>query len=213
MVTKRPHGHVTSNTLRNGQRNHRARWFYGTLASIAIWGMGTATGYWATAPVDKPGTSTAITLQALEKPSENGHHNYTSLSLYAWILGRNLAVYLWLLCGVLSSGLTTVAVLAFNGVALGQSVAIATQLGLPFHSVVLLLLPHGVPEFGAFCLAGAIGLQGPRLLQGWWRNSRTDNALGKMLRPALLGAMVLAAAAGIEVGVTLPLARSVASLQ
>ena len=180
---------------------------------MAIWGMGTATGYWATAPIDKPGTNTAITLQAPEKPPENGHRNYTSFSLYGWILGRNLAVYMWLLIGVLSSGLTTVAVLAFNGVALGQHVAIAMQLGLPFDSVALLLLPHGVPELGAFFLAGAIGLQGPRLLQVWWWNGRSDNALGEMLRPALLGAVVLAAAAGIEVGVTLPLARTVASLQ
>ena len=181
------------------------------MASAVIWGAGTVGGGWVTAQVDQFAVPDAVNLAAAGQASPDEQRNFAPHSLYAGILGRNLAVYLWLSIGVFSAGLTTMAILAFNGFALGQAATAATKLGMPIETVFKLLLPHGVPELGAFLIAGAIGLQGPALLRAWWRNERTGKLLGRLWRPVLFGALMLAVAAGIEVWVTLPLARSMAS--
>lgn len=175
---------------------------------MVIWATGTVAGAWAIGHVKAPATPPPAYQPTehpalLDPPSDHGE-----ASLYFGILGRNLAVYLWLLCGVVSAGLSTVAVLAFNGVALGQTAAISIELGMSTETMLWLLLPHGIPELGAFLVAGAIGMQGPRLLRDWFHNGRATRVLTALWRPAVVGGFALAAAAGIETGLTVPMAQS-----
>ena len=184
------------------------RWRLGVLASIAILTAGGAFGGWAASeaspqaapPVDRPAAVAAFR----DRTSKEAAEGYVLT-----ILASNLAVYAWLLMGIVSGGLTTVAILAFNGILIGQSAVVATQLGASGTTLALLSLPHGVPELAAFVLAGAVGLQGPALIRAWLRHASGTELLRSLWRPALLGLAVLAVAAGIEVRVTLPLALSV----
>lgn len=184
------------------------RWARSIALSTAIWATGAIVGAWAvghakTLATDRSAPEAPLDAALLDPAGDPG-----GASLYFGILGRNLAVYLWLLCGVASAGLSTVAVLAFNGVALGQTAAVAIELGMSTETMLWLLLPHGTPEFGAFLVAGAIGLQGPGLLRDWFNNGRAGGVLTALWRPAVAGALALVAAAGIETGLTVPLAQS-----
>ena len=51
-----------------------------------------------------------------------------------------------------------VAIMAFNGVILGQAIAVNTAQGMPLTNILLLILPHGVIELTAFVLSNSIGL-------------------------------------------------------
>ena len=122
----------------------------------------------------------------------------SSWRVFLFILGRNLSVYLWLLAGLLSAGAITFLVLLFNGVLLGQTVGFGVWQGISAGTMGDLLLPHGVLEVGTFCIAGAVGFQGPRLLREW---SQHGWAAVKALRLGLVlayGAAALAVAAGVE---------------
>ena len=121
--------------------------------------------------------------------------------LVFFILGRNSAVYLWLLAGLLSAGTVTFVVLAYNGIQLGLTIGLALQAGMPGRLLAELILPHGVLEVGAFCIAGAVGFQGLRL--GTW--SRHGWGFVKALRLGWVlafGAGALTCAAAIEAYVT-----------
>jgi len=190
------------------RKNLQPRWRLGVLASIAILTAGGAFGGWAASetspraapPVDRPAAIQAFRDRASSQAAER---------YFLTILTSNLAVYAWLLMGIVSGGLTTVAILTFNGILIGQAAVVATQLGASGITLALLSLPHGVPELAAFVLASAVGLQGPALIRAWLRHANGTELLRSLWRPALLGLPLLAAAAGIEVRVTLPLALSV----
>ena len=174
--------------------------------STAIWMAGTGVGIWAVpqGPIapDPPQV-------ASWKETRSGSDTRTEehFRLYAGILGRNLAVYLWLLCGLVSGGLTTLAVLAFNGVLFGHTTGAAIGMGMPAVHVAWLLLPHGIPEIGTFLVAGAIGVRGARLVTRWMAGAHVPGTFRVLWRPAAWGTLVLAAAAAIEVRVTVPLAE------
>ena len=181
-------------------------------AAATIWATGTAVGVvvagqsvGALGPAVRPGI--APTRQP-DRVIETQAHETSPARLYAGILGRNLAVYLWLLCGLVSGGLTAIALLAFNGVALGQLAGFALGAGMPLERLALLTLPHAVPEIGAFLLAGAIGLRGPALLSAWLRGAFSRAPFVAALRPATCGALVIGTAAAIEVFVTVPIAKT-----
>ena len=90
--------------------------------------------------------------------------------LFASILRRNVTVFLILLLGVLSAGLVTIVVLLGNGLAVGQLIGFTRASGMSGVDVAYLLLPHGVLELGALCVAGAVGLRGIRLAFGVFGN-------------------------------------------
>ena len=128
--------------------------------------------------------------------------------LFAFILRRNLTVYVMLLLGVVSAGLVTVVVLVGNGMAVGQLIGFARVAGMPSVDVANLLLPHGVLELGTLCIAGAFGLRGIPLA---FRISVLNRQLLKSLRLAtvlVFGLGALTAAAGIEAFVTAEIAES-----
>ena len=132
----------------------------------------------------------------------------TGWDLFAFILRRNMTVFVMLLLGVVSAGLLTVVVLLGNGLAVGQLIGFAGALGMSRVDVVHLLLPHGVLELGALCVAGAVGLQGIRLAFGI---STVDRGSFKSLRLGavlVFGLGALATAAAVEAFVTVEITES-----
>lgn len=128
--------------------------------------------------------------------------------LFAFILRRNMTVFLMLLLGVLSAGLVTIVVLLGNGLAVGQLIGFARASGMSHADVAYLLLPHGVLELGALCVAGAVGLRGIGLAFGL---SAIDRSAFESLRLGTVlafGLVALAAAAAVEAFVTVEIAES-----
>ena len=128
--------------------------------------------------------------------------------LFAFILRRNMTVFLMLLLGVLSAGLVTVVVLLGNGLAVGQLIGFARVSGMSHADVAYLLLPHGVLELGALCIAGAVGLRGIGLAFGL---SAIDRSAFESLRLGTVlafGLVSLAGAAAVEAFVTVEIAES-----
>ena len=128
--------------------------------------------------------------------------NRSGWGLFAFILRNNLTVYLLLLLGLVSAGAITFVVLLGNGIALGQIIGFARLSGMSNGTLVELLLPHAVLELGALCIAGAVGLQGFRLvlsLSTVGRISLRSLRLGLVLG---FGVCALTAAAVVEAFVT-----------
>ena len=183
-------------------------WIRGLVASAAIWGTGAVAGVAVAAQTVGALVAAEAPDQRLERVVDARTREAPSTRLCIGIFGRNLAVYLWLLCGLVSCGLTTAALLAFNGVALGQIAGFALGAGMPIERLALLTLPHAIPELGAFLLAGAVGLRGPAVLSAWFNGASGRAALAGVWRPAAWGVLVIAVAAAIEVFVTVPIARA-----
>ena len=127
----------------------------------------------------------------------------TGWDLFLFIWSRNVSVYVWLLMGLLSAGAITFVVLLMNGITLGQTIASAVWSGVPASAVGELLLPHGVLEIGAFCIAGAVGFQGLRFALGRLQVSREGIRPLRLGVVAAFGVCALAVAAGVEAFVTI----------
>ena len=183
----------------------RRMWTCGLLASSLIWGAGTALGL-RIVPDGQHATEPSQP-QVVRARRDHSSAPVEASRQYMGILGRNLAVYLWLLCGLASGGLTTLGVLFFNGVLLGHTTAAALGMGMPPGRLAWLLLPHGIPEIGTFLVGGAIGLQGTTLLARWIAGISNRGPLGRLWLPAAVGCPILAGAAAIEVRLTVPLAN------
>ena len=183
----------------------RRLWIRNLAVALALWVGGALLGFGVAAQVAS--TTTEAPPKAAEAAKPSGP---SGRELYFGILGRNLAVYAWLLCGLVSLGISTVAVTLFNGVHLGQTIALAAATGTSATSVAWLILPHGVLEVSAFLLAAALGMLGPRLAHAWLSNDGRFGAqcrqLARLWPIATLGAVALVVAAGIETYITVPLA-------
>lgn len=187
----------------------RRLWIRNLALALALWVGGATLGFGVAAQV------TPATIENLPKAAAAETANASmpaGLELYFGILGRNLAVYAWLLCGLVSLGVSTVVVTLFNGIHLGQTLALAGTAGASATSMAWLILPHGVLEVSAFLIAAALGILGPRLARTWLSN---DGRIGVECRQlarlwpyAALGAVALVVAAGIETYVTVPLAET-----
>ena len=131
--------------------------------------------------------------------------------LFAFILRRNMTVFLMLLLGVVSAGLVTIVVLLGNGLAVGQLIGFARVSGMSQVDVAYLLLPHGVLELGALCVAGAVGLRGIPLAFGISAIERSSFAALRLGTVLVFGLGALAGAAGVEAFVTVEIAESLRS--
>ncbi|MCY3623804.1 MAG: stage II sporulation protein M [Gammaproteobacteria bacterium] len=131
--------------------------------------------------------------------------------LFAFILRRNMTVFLILLLGVVSAGLVTIVVLLGNGLAVGQLIGFARVSGMSQVDVAYLLLPHGVLELGALCVAGAVGLRGIPLAFGISAIERSSFAALRLGTVLVFGLGALAGAAGVEAFVTVGIAESLRS--
>ena len=128
--------------------------------------------------------------------------------LLAFIFGRNLSVYVWILAGLLSAGAVTFVVLLANGIMLGHTIGLAHAAGLSPATLINLLLPHGVLEVGTFCIAGAVGFQGLRIAVDWGRSGWSGVRSLRLGLVLAYGALALAVAAALETFVTGALAEA-----
>jgi stage II sporulation protein M len=124
--------------------------------------------------------------------------------LFLQIAARNTTVFVLLLTGVCTAGVTTSLMLALNGALLGMLVDTALSAGRDAFVLATLLVPHGVIEMTAFAVAGAVGLRGWRIalraLQTGDPGLRQELAI--LERPVVFGLVALVVAAGIESTVT-----------
>lgn len=191
----------------------RLRWALAFGLAAAVWAAGMVAGAalaeqaeeWNAedahpALVHAPSEQAELVQVGEKAQSSNGR-------LFLFILGRNTAVYVWLLAGLLSAGAVTFVVLFYNGLQLGLTIAIARQNGMPAGAVTDLLLTHGVLEVGAFFVAAAVGFQGFRLALGWARSRRESLKTLRLAWVALFGMCALTGAAAIETFVTPQLVR------
>ena len=141
-----------------------------------------------------------------EFPGENAQRS--GWELFLFILRRNLTVFVVLLLGVVSAGLVSIVVLLGNGIAIGQLIGFAKGAGITNADLASLLVPHGVLELGALCMAGAVGLQGIRFAVGvrvlGWESLRSLRVGAVMA----FGLWALTAAAAVEAFVTVEIAES-----
>lgn len=203
-------------------------WTRGFALSTLVWALGIACGYalvdWAngtSAAMDDALVEAALHgamqrdagqgesgVAAPANEAERVEADKSGWELFAFILTRNVSVYVWLLAGLLSAGAITFFVLLMNGVMLGQIIAAAIWAGVPVWALCGLLLPHGVLELGAFCIAGAAGFQGFRLAFGRLKVDREGIRALRLGLVAVFGVCALTLAAGVEAFVTAELSAS-----
>lgn len=186
----------------------RLRWVSAFALAAVVWSAGLVAGHAVAAKAETviltaaEQAALAAASPALEQPREQPMEARSKWATFVYILGRNSAVYIWLLAGLCSVGAVTFAVLAYNGVQLGITIGLALQAGVPGGQLVDLLLPHGVLEMGAFFIAGAVGFQGARL--GAWSRHGWDFVKSLRLGSVLVfGLAALTCAAAVEAFVTL----------
>ena len=189
----------------------RLRWVSAFGLAAVVWSAGLVAGHAVSAKAETviltaaEQAAFAAAAPALEQRREQPVEARSEWATFIYILGRNSAVYVWLLAGLCSVGAVTFAVLAYNGVQLGITIGLALQAGVPGGQLVDLLLPHGVLEMGAFFVAGAVGFQGARL--GAWSRHGWDFVKSLRLGSVLVfGLAALTCAAAVEAFVTLRMA-------
>ena len=185
-----------------------ARWGLAFALAGLVWAGGTAWGIAVANRVERLSLAPTDPALAHAAPQEAaagavaGPARRSDGEVFLFILGRNTAVYIWLLGGLLSAGAVTFVVLLYNGVQLGLTIGFALQTGMPGGVLADLLLTHGVLELGAFFVAAAVGFQGLRMARGWLQG-RPESV--KALRLGVVfafGACALTGAAAIEAFVT-----------
>lgn len=174
-----------------------------------VWLGGTALGYsvMASAGARAPTAAGAVQREARGSAAA-APADREAWGLFAFVLSRNLTVYVWLLTGILCAGVSTFLVLAGNGLMLGQVVGAGVASGLPAGALADLLLTHGVLEVGALCIAGAVGFQGLWLAQHWSRGGWSALRALRLGWVLAFGAAALAVAAGVEAFVTTELSAA-----
>lgn len=185
-------------------------WIGGMVAGYALvdWASGLPVADLIDALAEMPAAAQSAESEG-GSPSEGGATDVraeqakTGWDLFLFIWSRNVSVYVWLLMGLLSAGAITFVVLLMNGITLGQTIASAVWSGVPVSAVGELLLPHGVLEIGAFCIAGAVGFQGLRFALGRLQVSREGIRPLRLGVVAAFGVCALAVAAGVEAFVTI----------
>lgn len=123
---------------------------------------------------------------------------------FAWILSRNAAVYLALLMGLVTAGLSAFVLLLFNGALLGHTIGMALLVGVDMGRI-LRALPHALLELPALLIGGAVGLLGFPVFVRWLTSDAPLSGvpLGRMAGVILAGGLALTAAAFVEVWVSL----------
>lgn len=186
----------------------RKSWIRNLGIALAMWAGGATLGFGFANHVAH--TSFDVPMEASAEAPKSAAPS--GQELYFGILGRNLAVYAWLLCGLVSLGISTVVVTLFNGIYLGQTLGLAAAHGAEARTLAWLILPHGILEVSAFLLAAAVGVLGFRLAHVWLseptRLSVELRGVAHLWPMAVLGAAALVVAAGIETYITVPLAES-----
>ena len=195
--------------------DNATRWTPAFLLAVVVWTAGMAGGYVVVqAAKDLPDElPTAATAEDARNSSAqvtlaHGAVPESDAGLLAFIFGRNLSVYVWILAGLLSAGAVTFVVLLANGIMLGHTIGMAHAAGLSPTTLSSLLLPHGVLEVGTFCIAGAVGFQGFRIAVDWGRSGWSGVRSLRLGLVLAYGTLALAVAAALETLVTGALAEA-----
>lgn len=185
------------------------RWATAFVLAALVWAGGTAAGVGIANRVERMALAHAdhalapAPRQAVEEAGAGEQAlGGSDATVFLFILGRNSAVYIWLLFGLLSAGAVTFVVLLYNGIQLGFTIGFALQSGMGGGVLADLLLTHGVLELGAFFVAGAVGFQGFHLARGWLRGRRESVKALRLGSVLLFGACALTSAAAIEAFIT-----------
>jgi stage II sporulation protein M len=95
---------------------------------------------------------------------------------------------------------------AMVGTQVGQWIAAGVEPGL----IAVLLIPHGIVELPAACLATAVGLRGGMMFMHYLAHGRQPGPLerGQLMRWAILSMLLVIPAAILEAFVTPALARA-----
>ena len=196
--------------------DNATRWTSAFLLAVVVWVAGMAGGYAVVQmasdlPSELPAPAT--TVEGARDPSADvtpmhGVAPASDAGLLAFIFGRNLGVYVWILAGLLSAGAVTFVVLLANGIMLGHTIGLAHAAGLSPTTLINLLLPHGVLEVGTFCIAGAVGFQGFRIAVDWERSGWSGVRSLRLGLVLAYGTLALAVAAVLETFVTGALAEA-----
>jgi len=185
--------------------NEKQNWTGSFCSAVLVFGIGLAVGV---AIADWIGGLPTEAMPSTGADVFGEAHERSSWELFAFIVRRNMTVFVTLLLGIVSAGIVTIVVLLGNGIALGQLIGFAKGAGMSNADLANLILPHGVLELGALCVAGAVGLRGMRLALGLraldWRCFKSLR-LGLVL---LFGLAALSVAAGIEAFVTADIAET-----
>jgi uncharacterized membrane protein SpoIIM required for sporulation/uncharacterized RDD family membrane protein YckC len=144
----------------------RSRWQPIALAALMLFGPMAATG--GSIYVQPERARTILSAEMLAR-AENGAERRAAGQGYvdmppmgmplmaSGIIANNVQVTFVAFAGGILAGLGTVAILVFNGVFLGASFGIFAAYGLGGH-LLAFVLPHGVIELTAICIAGGAGL-------------------------------------------------------
>lgn len=184
------------------------RWASAFVLAALVWAGGTAVGIGIAHRIERMALADAdhalpyATPHEVEEAGTEKQADGSDATVFLFILGRNSAVYIWLLFGLLSAGAVTFVVLLYNGIQLGFTIGFALQSGMGGGVLADLLLTHGVLELGAFFVAGAVGFQGFRLARGWLGGRRESVKALRLGLVLLFGACALTSAAAIEAFIT-----------
>lgn len=132
--------------------------------------------------------------------------------LTTWtIFSNNVVVAGILATGVVTFGLTTFVVLFLNGLLVG--VVLYAASGPNLGRTIVLILPHGVLEFSALFLVGAVAFRTTWRLVSYLRGTDdrplTRAEVREALAIALVSLLAIGVAAWIEANLTLEIARAV----
>lgn len=156
----------------------RRRWFLFRVA-VGLFAVGGTVGFYFSSVLTELDIS-FLGIQATGNPS-------VSLSFW-YLLQTNLTVAALLIAGCVLLGATTLGILFMNGLVGG--IVLGAPSELSWIELFVLFIPHSVPEFMGFWLAGAAGLTIPSCMLQYLLG-RTEQAVP---RKAVLDTVVLAAA-------------------
>lgn len=123
------------------------------------------------------------------------------------ILSQNMKVFIILMVGILTLGVTSLFQLGVAGIWTGAHVASVafSGAGLPLGTIVWFLIPHGIFELLGFWIAGSLGFRGLivfiRFLRGEGELLEKEE-LKRFYKLAVLSAFLLVLAAYVEAFIT-----------
>ncbi|ABR56110.1 protein of unknown function DUF95 transmembrane [Methanococcus aeolicus Nankai-3] len=129
------------------------------------------------------------------------HQKISNLEEFILILKNNLKVYLMLLLGSLTFGLSTFYILFFNGL----SIPILLS-NVKLIDIVAYVIPHAIFEFLGFIIAGAVGFKIPYEITLYLLDKKekpiTEEDIKEFLKLALISIVLIIIAAFVEVYIT-----------
>jgi uncharacterized membrane protein SpoIIM required for sporulation len=166
--------------------------------AVALWLLSTVAGFWLVSSI---GGTTAAAIP-IPMPIPQGHPPIASSDAFIGILARNLAVFVGLLLGLVTAGISAAALLCFNGIVFGRILAVARLAGLSAADMAQAVVPHAVLEIPGLMIGGGIGLLGFPLFCRWVHGRAPISRAGRfnrlLARLALLGVLLLGIAAALE---------------